>query len=94
MTDNAHNLVDIAIKMATPLGVCALLLLQTQFVARQEFVDASEKLSGRVEKIEQVLVRMEASAETDRRLADVCQYLYFCTKASKLSTWKPLTRLS
>jgi hypothetical protein len=67
MTDNAHNLIDIVIKMATPLGVCALLLLQTQFVARQEFVDASVKLSGRVEKIEQVLVRMEASAETDRR---------------------------
>jgi hypothetical protein len=67
MTDNAHNLVDIALKVATPLGVCALLVLQTQFVSRQEFVDASVKLSARVETIERVLVRMEASAETDRR---------------------------
>ncbi len=67
MTETSHHIIDTAIKLATPVGVCALLVLQTQFVARQEFVDASVKLSARVETIERVLVRMEASAETDRR---------------------------
>jgi hypothetical protein len=36
-------------------------------VSRSEFEAASEKLSGRVEKIEAVLIRMEANAETDKR---------------------------
>jgi hypothetical protein len=44
-----------------------VILLQSQFVSRSEFEGASEKLSGRVEKIEAVLIRMEANAETDKR---------------------------
>jgi len=55
------------VKYITPLGVIVLLLLQGQFVTRSDFDNATAKLSGRVEKIEQVLIRMEAGAAVDRR---------------------------
>jgi len=52
----------------TPIGVAIVLLLQTQFVSRKEFSDASDKLSGRVENIEKVLVQMaEAAKQNDRQ---------------------------
>jgi hypothetical protein len=60
-------LVRNAAKYITPVGVIVLLLLQGQFVSRTDFEIANSKLSGRVEKIEQVLIRMEAGAEVDRR---------------------------
>jgi hypothetical protein len=55
----------------TPVGVVALLVLQGQFVTRNDFDVATSKLSGRVEKIEQVLIRMEASAAIDRHHDDL-----------------------
>jgi hypothetical protein len=54
-------------RYVTPIGVVVLLLLQGQFVTRTDFDNATAKLSGRVEKIEQVLIRMEAGAAVDRR---------------------------
>jgi hypothetical protein len=58
---------DIASRWVTPAGILLILLLQSQFVSRGEFELASEKLSGRVEKIEAVLIRMEQNAVTDAR---------------------------
>jgi len=52
----------------TPVGVCVLLLLQTQFVSRKEFGEVVDKLGGRVESIEKVLVQMaEANKVNDRQ---------------------------
>jgi len=53
--------------VVTPIGVCILLLLQTQFVSRKEFSDASDRLSGRVEQIEKVLVQMAEAAKINDR---------------------------
>lgn len=44
-----------------------MIVLQSQFVTRQEFVIAYDKIDQRIEKIEQVLIRMEASAMVDAR---------------------------
>lgn len=63
--------IDAASKVATPVGVAAILWLNSQYVTRSEFAVASERLSNRVEKIEQVLIRMEASAITDKRHDDL-----------------------
>ena len=52
----------------TPIGVAVVLLLQTQFVSRKEFGDASDKLGERVATIEKVLVQMaEAAKQNDRQ---------------------------
>jgi hypothetical protein len=69
MTSEApKDLLEFAAKWATPVGVVILLLLQGQFISRKEFSDASEKLSGRVENIEKVLVQMaEAAKQNDRQ---------------------------
>jgi hypothetical protein len=67
MSDGVTKALDIASRWVTPAGILLILLLQSQFVSRGEFELASEKLSGRVEKIEAVLIRMEANAETDKR---------------------------
>lgn len=59
----------------TPIGVAIVLLLQTQFVSRKEFSDSSEKLSGRVENIEKVLVQMaEAAKQNDRQDAQLLDH--------------------
>ena len=50
-------------RLITPLGVVALLFLQTQFVGKGEFATGME----RVKKMEEVLIRMEAQAATDIR---------------------------
>lgn len=50
-------------RLITPLGVLALLVLQTQFVGRTEFATGME----RIKKVEEVLIRMEAQAATDLR---------------------------
>ena len=65
--DTLNKSVDIAAKLAAPVGVCIMLFLQSQFVTRQEFVIAYDKIDQRIEKIEQVLIRMEASAIVDAR---------------------------
>jgi hypothetical protein len=67
MSDGLAKALDIASRWVTPAGIILILVLQSQFVSRGEFESASEKLSGRVEKIEAVLIRMEQNAITDAR---------------------------
>jgi hypothetical protein len=67
MSESLAKAIDLASRWVTPAGILVVIVLQSQFVSRTEFEAASEKLSGRVEKIEQVLIRMEANAETDKR---------------------------
>jgi len=78
MSDAIHNKLDAFSKIGsivTPVGVALVLLLQTQFVSRKEFSDASEKLSGRVENIEKVLVQMaEAAKQNDRQDAQLLDH--------------------
>lgn len=64
-TERLNSLIDVLVKLATPLGVVIMLYLQSQFVTRQEFVTASEKLDLRIQKIEEVLIRMEMRDEVD-----------------------------
>lgn len=64
-TERLNALIDIVVKLATPVGVVIMLYLQSQFVTRQEFVTASEKLDLRIHKIEEVLIRMEMRDEVD-----------------------------
>lgn len=64
-TERLNTLIDVLVKLATPLGVVIMLYLQSQFVTRQEFVTASEKLDLRIQKIEEVLIRMEMRDEVD-----------------------------
>lgn len=54
-------------RLVTPVGVIAILWLNSQYVTRAEYQAGAEKLAGRVERIEQVLIRMEANALTDAR---------------------------
>lgn len=54
-------------KLATPVGVVIMLILQAQFVTRNEFVVSFEKIDRRIAKIEEVLIRMEQGAITDAR---------------------------
>ncbi len=67
MSESIAKAIDLASRWVTPAGILVVIVLQSQFVSRTEFEAASEKLSGRVEKIEAVLIRMEANAETDKR---------------------------
>lgn len=64
-SEKLNTLIDVLVKLATPVGVVVMLYLQSQFVTRQEFVTASEKLDLRIQKIEEVLIRMEAREEVD-----------------------------
>ena len=54
-------------KYLTPLSLIVMAYLQTQFVGKEEFHNHTEKIFNRVEKIEQILIRMESSVETDKR---------------------------
>ena len=67
MSESVTKVLDMASRWVTPAGILLIIVLQSQFVSRGEFETAAEKLSGRVEKIEAVLIRMEANAETDKR---------------------------
>ena len=67
MSESLAKALDLASRWVTPAGILVVIALQSQFVSRTEFEAASEKLSGRIEKIEAVLIRMEANAETDKR---------------------------
>jgi len=65
--ENLNKTIDLAAKLAAPVGVVIMLWLQSQFVTRVEFAKAYDKTDSRLTKIEEVLIRMEASAEVDRR---------------------------
>jgi hypothetical protein len=67
MSESVTKILDMASRWVTPIGILVVIVLQSQFVSRSEFEAASEKISGRVEKVEQLLIRMEANAETDKR---------------------------
>lgn len=54
-------------KYITPFAVLFMAYMQTQFVGKSEFQAHTERIFSRVEKIEQLLIRMESSLETDRR---------------------------
>jgi hypothetical protein len=54
-------------KYITPFAVLFMAYMQTQFVGKNEFQAHAEKIFSRVEKIEQILIRMESGAETDKR---------------------------
>jgi hypothetical protein len=54
---------DTFLKVATTGALIGVALLGTRFVTKEEFRDAN----ARIEKIEAVLIRMEAQYETDRR---------------------------
>lgn len=54
---------DTALKIATTGALLGVALLGTKFVTKEEFTAANT----RIEKIEAVLIRMEANAETDKR---------------------------
>jgi hypothetical protein len=54
-------------KFLPPLALVFMAYMQTQFVSKNEFHTHTEKIFNRVEKIEQILIRMEASVETDKR---------------------------
>jgi hypothetical protein len=54
---------DLALKVATTAALLGVALLGTKFVTKEEFTAANT----RIEKIEAVLIRMEANAETDKR---------------------------
>lgn len=62
MSDLAKHF-DTLLKIATTLALLAVALLGTKFVTKEEFTAAN----SRIEKIEAVLIRMEANAETDKR---------------------------
>lgn len=54
-------------KFLPPVALLFMAYMQTQFVSKNEFQTHTEKIFNRVEKIEQILIRMEASVETDKR---------------------------
>lgn len=54
-------------KYITPFAVLFMAYMQTQFVGKNEFQAHTEKIFSRVEKIEQILIRMESGAENDKR---------------------------
>jgi hypothetical protein len=58
---------DIGLKLLTVFALLSVAFLGTKFVSRDEFKEANDVLSGRIGKIEEVLIRMEANYETDKR---------------------------
>lgn len=62
-SDEFFRLFDQALKVGTFLALVGVALLGTKFVTKEEFVAAN----ARIEKIEQVLIRMEQNAVTDTR---------------------------
>jgi hypothetical protein len=62
MNDLAKHF-DTILKVATTGALIGVALLGMKFVTKEEFRDAN----ARIEKIEAVLIRMEAQYETDKR---------------------------
>lgn len=65
--ENLNKTVDLAAKLAAPIGVGVMLYLQSQFVTRVEFAKTTDRTDARLTKIEEVLIRMESASEVDRR---------------------------
>jgi hypothetical protein len=63
MSNEVFKYWDNGLKVLTTLALISVALLGTKFVTKEEFNSAY----SRIEKIEQVLIRMEANAETDKR---------------------------
>jgi hypothetical protein len=61
------NIIGSYWKYLSPTAILLLAYLQTQFVPKEEFQKHTEKITVRVEKIEQILIRMESSVEADKR---------------------------
>jgi hypothetical protein len=61
--DGLAKYFDTILKVATTGALLAVALLGTRFVTKEEFTAAN----SRIEKIEAVLIRMEAQYETDKR---------------------------
>ena len=61
--DGLAKYFDTILKVATTGALLAVALLGTRFVTKEEFTTAN----SRIEKIEAVLIRMEAQYETDKR---------------------------
>ena len=78
MSDESGKTISFLSKIGnviTPAGVCILLLLQTQFVSRKEFTDSQDKIDGRVESVEKILVQMaEANKVNDRQEAELTDH--------------------
>lgn len=55
------------IKIATVVALISVAALGAKFVSREEFNEELVNLTSRVSKIEEVLIRMEANYETDKR---------------------------
>jgi len=76
--ETRHNFAEHISKFGTiitPVGICLLLLLQTQFVSRKEFSDTSEKLDSRVQKIEIALVQLvEQNKVNDRQDVEISDH--------------------
>ena len=62
-SDEFFRFIDQALKVGTFLALVGVALLGTKFVTKEEFTAAN----SRIEKIEQVLIRMEQNAVTDVR---------------------------
>jgi hypothetical protein len=67
MTQDLQKTLEFGAKWLPPVGVLLIIGLQGQFVSRSEFAIAAEKLSGRVENIEKVLVQMTEAAKVNDR---------------------------
>lgn len=63
MSEQISKYFDTALKVATTAALIIVALLGTKFVTKEEFTAAN----ARIEKIEQVLIRMEQNAITDAR---------------------------
>lgn len=63
MPDTMIKHFDNALKIGTFVALIGVALLGTKFATKEEFAIVNQ----RIEKIEQVLIRMEANAETDKR---------------------------
>lgn len=63
MSEQISRYFDTALKVATTAALIIVALLGTKFVTKEEFIQSN----ARIEKIEQVLIRMEQNAITDTR---------------------------
>ncbi len=67
MPEEMQKILEFGAKWLTPAGVIAVLFTQGHYVSHSEFAMAAEKLSGRVETIEKVLVQMAEAAKVNDR---------------------------
>lgn len=62
-----YKVLDITLKALPAIAAVVFLLISSKFVTREEYLATSDKFSGRIEAVEKLLIRMESSAETDKR---------------------------